>query len=202
MTSIGNIAHTLFTASFFDIPLKSAASAPGPGIMADELYSILAQCFTYVFLDLDEAKSYKNLVISQAGAKKLAAVVRESVQTPGLLQKLVGLFFNEEKKSGPAIQGAGKALLARILDGEKGAVDDVVAGLIPVIVAVGFNAQAVSAILSFLIPHKLTNGLQWARLIDIYLSDEYKEHWPAIVALSQSDSPDAWEKLRKYTLEG
>lgn len=34
------------------------------------------------------------------------------------------------------------------------------------------------------------------------MSDDYKDHWPAIVALAQSNSPTAFEKLRKYTLEG
>lgn len=43
---------------------------------------------------------------------------------------------------------------------------------------------------------------QWAQLIDVYLSDEYKHHWPEIVSLAQSDDPDAFEKLKKYALEG
>lgn len=34
------------------------------------------------------------------------------------------------------------------------------------------------------------------------MSDKYKNHWPAIVTLAQSDSPKAFEKLRKYALEG
>lgn len=44
--------------------------------------------------------------------------------------------------------------------------------------------------------------LQWAQLIDLYLSDAYKQHWPAIVALSQSDAPEDFQKLEKYVLEG
>lgn len=43
---------------------------------------------------------------------------------------------------------------------------------------------------------------QWAQLIDVYMSDEYKQHWPAIVSLAQSESPEAFQKLRKYVLEG
>lgn len=43
---------------------------------------------------------------------------------------------------------------------------------------------------------------QWAQLIDVYMSDEYKDHWPDIVELAWSDAPDAFEKLKKYALEG
>lgn len=43
---------------------------------------------------------------------------------------------------------------------------------------------------------------QWAQLIDVYMSDEYKHHWPAIVELAKSDTADAFEKLKKYALEG
>ena len=39
-------------------------------------------------------------------------------------------------------------------------------------------------------------------MIDLYLSDEYSSHWPAIQELAMSEKPDAFEKLKKYALEG
>jgi len=39
-------------------------------------------------------------------------------------------------------------------------------------------------------------------MIDLYLSEQYYHHWPAIRALSLSDAPDDFEKLKKYALEG
>lgn len=34
------------------------------------------------------------------------------------------------------------------------------------------------------------------------MSDKYAHHWPDIVSLARSDSPAAFEKLKKYALEG
>lgn len=39
-------------------------------------------------------------------------------------------------------------------------------------------------------------------MLDLYLSDRYKAHWADIQKLAQSDSPEAFEKLKKYALEG
>jgi hypothetical protein len=44
--------------------------------------------------------------------------------------------------------------------------------------------------------------MQFAQMIDLYLSDKYSSHWPAIQKLAKSDSPEAFEKLKKYALEG
>jgi hypothetical protein len=34
------------------------------------------------------------------------------------------------------------------------------------------------------------------------LSDDYISHWPEIQKLANSDSPEDFEKLKKYALEG
>ena len=39
-------------------------------------------------------------------------------------------------------------------------------------------------------------------MIDLYLSDDYYPHWPAIRELALSDDPESFEKLKKYALEG
>jgi hypothetical protein len=39
-------------------------------------------------------------------------------------------------------------------------------------------------------------------MIDLYLSDEYYSHWADIQALAMSEKPQAFEKLKKYALEG
>jgi hypothetical protein len=39
-------------------------------------------------------------------------------------------------------------------------------------------------------------------MIDLYLSDKYYSHWPDIQKLAMSDEPDAFDKLKKYALEG
>jgi hypothetical protein len=39
-------------------------------------------------------------------------------------------------------------------------------------------------------------------MIDLYLSDAYYCHWPDIQNLARSEDPAAFEKLKKYALEG
>lgn len=39
-------------------------------------------------------------------------------------------------------------------------------------------------------------------MIDLCLSDKYYAHWPEIKKLALSDEPQAFEKLKKYALEG
>lgn len=59
----------------------------------------------------------------------------------------MGLFGGEEAE--PAtMHGAGKALLARLLEAEGDDVENVTAGLAPILAAVEFNAQAVGGPLS------------------------------------------------------
>lgn len=38
-------------------------------------------------------------------------------------------------------------------------------------------------------------------MLDIYLSDKYKKHWPEIVRLAQLDDAASRKKLRAYALE-
>jgi hypothetical protein len=44
--------------------------------------------------------------------------------------------------------------------------------------------------------------MQWAQMLDLYLSEKYASHWPAIQKLARSTDPGAFEKLKKYALEG
>lgn len=178
---IGNVAHAVFVAKFFEIPLKENTTDPGNGLTAQEVYDVLAHLFEYVFLDVDAAKSYKHRVVSFRDTQRLADVMRKVVErakrSPGMIQMLMD-FWNPTKETSTA------GLVNRLVEGGK-SVEDVVWELIP--------TQAAAA---------ATQAQAWAQLIDIYLSDEYKHHWPAIVSHAQSDTPEAFEQLKKYALEG
>jgi hypothetical protein len=39
-------------------------------------------------------------------------------------------------------------------------------------------------------------------MIDVYLSEEYSQHWPQIVRLAQVDDDDSNSKLQTFALEG
>jgi hypothetical protein len=43
--------------------------------------------------------------------------------------------------------------------------------------------------------------LQWAQMIEFYMSDEYHHHWANITTLAQSNSAENFETLKKYVLE-
>ncbi|ROV93831.1 hypothetical protein VMCG_08781 [Cytospora schulzeri] len=182
---IGNVAHAMFVATFFDIPLRDQTTHHGSGFTAQELYDVLAHIFEYVFLDFDSAKSYKHRVVAFKDTQKLADVMRTVVERskrfPGLFRLLMDLLNPTSEIS---TTGTEKGLVTRLVEGGK-SVEDVVWELIP--------TQAAAA---------ATQAQAWAQLIDVYLSDEYKHHWPAIVSLAQSDTPEAFEQLKKYTLEG
>ncbi|KAL1639238.1 hypothetical protein SLS58_008080 [Diplodia intermedia] len=183
---IGNLAHSIFTAKYFDIPLRDDSSTNTKnGYSAKELADVLAHLFEYVFLDLDTAKSYKHRVVAARETQQLGDVMRKAVEgatrSPGLIQRLLDFLA---PTSGPPLPGFGKELVSRLLESGK-SVEDVVWELIP--------TQAAAA---------ATQAQAWAQLIDVYMSDEYKHHWPTIVELAQSDTPEAFEKLKKYALEG
>lgn len=39
-------------------------------------------------------------------------------------------------------------------------------------------------------------------MLELYLSDKYASSWQSIRELARSDEPEAFEKLKKYALEG
>ncbi|KUI64277.1 Psi-producing oxygenase A [Cytospora mali] len=182
---IGNVAHAIFVANFFDIPLKQKNTDHGDGLTAQEVYDVLAHLFEYVFLDIDSAKSYKHRVVAFKETQKLADVMRKVIEktkkSPGLIQMIMDFLA---RANGTPSPGFGNKFVTRLADSGK-SVEDLVWELIP--------TQAAAA---------ATQAQAWAQLIDIYLSDEYKQHWPDIVSLAQSDTPEAFERLRKYALEG
>lgn len=182
---IGNLAHAIFTAKYFDIPLNGSPGSNGNSYTPKEMYDVLAHLFEYVFLDLDTAKSYKHRVVAYRETQELASAVRKAVESagraPGLLQLLKDFLSPNNE---PSMPGFGKELVSRLLESGK-PVEDVVWELIP--------TQAAAA---------ATQAQAWAQLIDVYMSDKYAHHWPDIVSLARSDSPAAFEKLKKYALEG
>lgn len=166
--SIGNIAHALFVADFFDIPLKDDGNdddddddaARSGGLTVHEVYDALAHLFEYVFLDTDEARSYKRHAVAARDTQALAAVMRRVVEGvragPGLLHLLadlllpfgVGAAKKGKGKGGPAgrlsLPGGGGALVARLLESAK-SVEDLVWEIIPTqAAAAATQAQAVS----------------------------------------------------------
>ncbi|KAF5702892.1 fatty acid oxygenase [Fusarium mundagurra] len=180
---IGNLAHAHFTSQFFGIPLQEYG-AGSDSYTARALSDVLANLFGYVFLDLDTAASYKNRVVAAAETKSLG----EKMQT--MIAEIKAQPFPSLRhmlriaSSDGVLRSYGVELIDRLLESGKG-VDDAVWTIIP-------TAAAACA----------TQAQGWAQMIDMYLSDKYYSHWPAIQKLAMSDEPEAFEKLKKYALEG
>ncbi|EFY88096.1 heme peroxidase family protein [Metarhizium acridum CQMa 102] len=167
----------------FDIPLQENG-AGSDNYTGRELSDVLANLFGYVFLDLDTAESFKNRIIAEADTKNLGEKMQARVagiraQSFPSLRHVLQL-----RSSDGALKSYGAELVERLLGSRKG-VDEAVWTIIP-------TAAAASA----------TQSQGWAQMIDLYLSDKYRSHWPAIQKLATSDEPEAFDKLKKYALEG
>ncbi|KAH0556381.1 hypothetical protein GP486_005695 [Trichoglossum hirsutum] len=180
---VGNISHANFIGHMFHIPLKNSGSAIGV-LTEQELYTILALLFAYVFLDLDTANSFGLRAAAEKGTKALGMIMKgvcEAVEAEKfvMLKEMLGISSTD-----PGLSDYGIHLIQRLFEGGK-SVDEVVWTIIP-------TAAAAVA----------TQAQGFAQMMELYLSDKYKSHWPEIQNLAESDSPEAFEKLKKYALEG
>ncbi|KAH7325577.1 heme peroxidase family protein [Stachybotrys elegans] len=185
---IGRLAHAHFVSRFFAIPLQEYGAGPN-AYTAGDLSEDLSELFGYVFLDLDTVESYKNRVVATAKATRLGErmkveVGKVEVEKAGShflpsLRHLLGPVYSDSR-----LKSYGVELVKRLL-GDGNGVDEATWTIIP-------TAAAACA----------TQAQGWAQMIDLYLSDKYYAHWPAIQKLAKSDDPEAFEKLKKYALEG
>ncbi|KAK4235700.1 Psi-producing oxygenase A [Achaetomium macrosporum] len=180
---VGNLAHAEFVGHFFAIPLQSAGGGPD-SYTERSLSDVLATLFGYVFLDLDITQSFKNRVVATRETKQLGKVMEKVVADIKArhFPSLIRMF--QTGSTDTILSSYGARLVERLLD-RIGSVDDTVWTIIP-------TAAAASA----------TQAQGWAQMIDLYLSDKYYPHWAAIRELALSDEPEAFEKLKKYALEG
>lgn len=180
---VGNLVHAEFVGHFFAIPLQSNGGGPD-SYTEQSLSDVLAHLFGYVFLDLDTTQSFKNRVVATRETKRLGKVMQNVVtDIKAKHSRSLNRMFHKEFVD-TTLSSYGARLVERLLD-KMGSVDDTVWVIIP-------TAAAASA----------TQAQGWAQMIDLYLSDKYYTHWAAITELALSGQPEAFEKLKKYALEG
>ncbi|KAL4780368.1 heme peroxidase [Aspergillus varians] len=179
---VGNIVHAYFCSEFFDMPLKGGSYSPADSLTVKELSDALFVLFGYVFLDVDPPQSYKNRILASKESQRLGEVMTKVVSgSSGYLLSHPSRIFGRNKS---LLSSYGPQLVKRLREGGK-SVDEAVWTIIP-------TAAAACA----------TQAQGWAQLLELYFSDKYFVHWPAIRTLAQSDDPEAFEKLKKYALEG
>ncbi|KAL4739296.1 heme peroxidase [Aspergillus similis] len=201
-----NLAHAYFCSEFFDIPLKPKDSHNGnssgnkhspttDAYTAKELAEALFAQFAYVFLDIDPVQSRKNRVVAYRDTQRMGDIMTQIVSATsesgyglasasGYLFSRPSWIFGEKNSSDLSMNGYGPQLVKRLKEGGR-SVEEVVWMIIP-------TAAAACA----------TQATGWAQMLDLYLSDRYFTHWPAIQKLAHSDEPEAFEKLKRYALEG
>ncbi|KAG9254518.1 heme peroxidase family protein [Emericellopsis atlantica] len=178
---VGNLVHSAFCSNFFGIPLRGHGGKDDSYTEAS-LAETLGNLFSYVFLDLDTAQSYKRRVVAFRQTQKLGQVMQKIVTDVKNKKRSV---LCPAKGTENFLESYGPHLIERLLESAGGSVDDTVWTIIP-------TAAASSA----------TQGQGWGQMIDLYLSDKYFVHWPAIQELALSDDPEDFNKLRRYALEG
>ncbi|KAL4935916.1 hypothetical protein BDV06DRAFT_217065 [Aspergillus oleicola] len=187
---VANLVHAYFCAEFFNIPLKSGRSSAKNNLSADaytarDLSEALSAVYNYIFLDNDTTQSYKNRIVATKAAQRLGDVMMKVVSqsSSGTMFSSVSRIFGKNTDK-PLLHGYGPQLIKRLR--ERGRDIHEVVWMLVTTAAMTCAAHAMG----------------WSQLLELYLSDEYSHHWPAIQSLAQSDKPEAFEKLRKYALEG
>ena len=177
-----NPSHAIFVARMFHIPLK----APGDlkiGATVDDMYLAFAVLFAYVFLDLDTARSSKLRAGAEQAYSQITKLVKLVCEAVSIGKHFHVDHFFAMGNAGKLLADYGTKLLKRFFDGGK-SVDDVVAQLLPTMsAAIATQAQHAS------------------QMLNLYLSEPYSIHWPAIQQCAQSDDPECFELLKSYALE-
>ncbi|GFG11879.1 psi-producing oxygenase A [Aspergillus lentulus] len=179
---VGNLAHAHFCSQFFSIPLEDNKDPLPDAYTPRELSDALSLLFGYVFLDLEPTDSLRNRIAAAAEAQRMGTIMAKSVSNAG--DSVVRRFMQALGRSEAGPGSYGQQLVNRLLREGK-SVDEVVWTIIP-------TAAAACA----------TQAQGWAQMLDLYLSDKYASHWRDIQKLARSTDPRAFEKLKKYALEG
>jgi len=131
IADIGNEAVAIAAAHFFHVQLKSEEYKDGQ-LTAQQLYTIMALCFAYTFLDVDESKDFAlRLYATQAGSAvmDLVKIDVEAVKHKDTLGRLLNLFPGY-KHADDLAESFGAVLIKKLV--AKGmTTEDITAELVP-----------------------------------------------------------------------
>ena len=129
------MVHVHFVAQLFDLPLKTDKKPHYP-FTEKQLYDILAVLFAYVFLDRDEAVSFKLRKIATKACEALCTLVKfnvREVSVGGFIKKLADNF-----KEDGFLDSYGNAFIRRLLKAGK-SVDEITWIIMPTAAAATAN---------------------------------------------------------------
>lgn len=129
------MVHVHFVAQLFDLPLKTEKNPRYP-FTEKQLYDILALLFGYVFLDRDEAASFKVRKIAAKACEALSTLVKlnvKEVSFGGFIKKLSDNF-----KEDGFLDSYGNDFIRRLLKAGK-SVDEITWIIMPTAAAATAN---------------------------------------------------------------
>ncbi|KAI9372316.1 heme peroxidase [Aspergillus egyptiacus] len=180
--SVGNLAHVHFASGVFSLPLKTQQNPHGI-FTEHEMYQIMSAVFTAIFFDVDPAKSFPLRHKAREVAQKLGKIVETIVkktQSSGILSSL----FDPFRTNPYPLQEYGNHMIWRLLETGMGPSEITNSQILPTAIAMVPNQAQV-----------------FTQIMDYYLSDEGKEHLPAINRIAKEDSAQSDEILLRYCME-
>ena len=182
---VGNASHANFIGYLFKICILDSSYGSG-GYTDLELYDLWASLFAYVFVDIDPPKSPELKVTAADAAERLGRVVRPVCQS--VIAKDFDMLAEQRE-----LTGRGPA--ADLLDFN-------IFYFLDTLAAWRKDVDEMTWIVVFTAAVAVATQAQgFAQMLDLYLSDPYKSHWPAIQELAASDTFEAFEQLKRYALE-
>lgn len=180
---IVNLVHVHFCAELFSIPLKTE-SHPHGIFTEKELYLIMAVSFTEIFFDVEPEQSFFIHQAAHEASQTLNTLISTNVETihlTGAASDNMSTWLNRDERF--PLQHYGVHMIQRLL-ASANSTKDVYADILG-------TASPVVAV----------QGAVCSQAIEYYLLGDGKSHMPEIARLSQLDTPEADEQLKRYLLE-
>ncbi|KAL8280760.1 hypothetical protein RQP46_006764 [Phenoliferia psychrophenolica] len=186
---VRDIASALWCADTFGIPLKTEHNPHGL-LTPQELYSILAVFFTYVFMNFNPEPGFALRKAAVSHAKVISSIIQVRLaQVTGVPAKIDGLArWIQDKLLGPnsnalVMTKTSYDFYARLLKSTE-------------------SFEHLNASTQCIMTASTANqGEVAAHVINFYLDDKQKEHYTALVRLSKDPSPAADDAIWAYILE-
>jgi hypothetical protein len=173
---VAALANTHFSASLFNLPLKTDLNPHGI-YTEQQLYQVLSILFMAIFYDVDPSKSFLLRGAAQELTAQLGSLIMMNVQfvaKGGLLAEIV------QKLHAPTGQLSeyGVHMIQRLLDGGMSIEEVVWTNLVPTAASMVANQAQL-----------------FAQVLDFYLEKENEEHFKAIQELACREGPEVDEKI-------
>ncbi|KAL8894300.1 MAG: hypothetical protein Q9192_004441 [Flavoplaca navasiana] len=180
---VGNLAHIHFAANMFSLPLKTDETPHGV-FSEQELYMVIAVIFVGIFFDLDPGKSFPLRHAARAVSQQLGKLIEANVHSVSMTGMVAGVVDRFRENHNP-LADYGVHMIRRLLDSGLGVSEITWSQILPTAVAMVPNQAQV-----------------FTQLLDYYLSDEGKQHLPAINKYAKMDTPEGDDKILHYAMEG